>query len=538
MDRLTLALVLSVAAWLYPATMQNSVVAQESTAQVVVERPLPGTSVSAQVQVSGWALDPSGPGTGIDAVHVYLDGEPGQPRSRFLGTASYGQSRPDVARTMGEERFTRSGFSLVTELPPGNHTLFVYAHSTGAGTQDGWSKAAVGAFEASSIAPVATMVQPGPAAAGDDGSYRTGQATWQGGRTCTRYNGAGGCESSVPYSVATGASCIQFNQRGQCTSYLPAEGGSSASAAPAATPTRSSGGGGGSLSVPTVGVARPASGPPPSAVRSAPADDGAAADDASAPAVVSAAPGRAPAALPAAPPPGISSAAPAAAPPGASAAATDSAPLVPRAVAPPPALAATPRPDTPPNVIQRSAPSPLDPVGDPPPNANRGPAPTIITLGPAEGPSDMGSRPSGAVANVEAPTAVPVAPQIVATQQALAATGGGSAAAGVGGLRSGCAMYIGCGPATPAPTYNSGSPLLAGGATGATGATTAATGSLGAGASQTAPTSGSLLIPNGATGAATGAVGAPAGVAGAAAYPLTPTPTACPIGLACGPLGR
>src|SRR4051794_14198040 len=320
MNRLLLAVLLGTALWFVPASGLWSAGAQDGGIQVVVERPLPGTTIAVQSEISGWAVNPyATTGTGIDAVHVYLDGEPGQPRARFLGPASYGLNRADVARSLSEPRFMRSGFSLVTELPAGNHTLYVFAHAADAGPQDGWNRAAVAQFEASSIAPSATMVQPGPAATGDNGGYRTGQASWQGGNTCTRYSGAGACESSVPFSVATGASCIQFNQRGQCTSYLPADGaniaGASAASAPPA-PTRAPGASGTApLAVPTVGLARP----PVAAVRAAPpapsGDDAAAEDDASA--TSDAAPARAPAALPAARAPGISSAAPAAAPPAA-----------------------------------------------------------------------------------------------------------------------------------------------------------------------------------------------------------------------------
>src|SRR5829696_682617 len=154
MDRLLLEVLLGTALWFVPASGLWSAGAQEGGIQVVVERPLPGTTIAVQSEISGWAVNPyATTGTGIDAVHVYMDGEPGQPRARFLGAASYGLNRPDVARTMGDERFTRAGFSLLVDFPAGNHTLFVYAHSASAGPQDGWNRAAVANFEASSIAP-------------------------------------------------------------------------------------------------------------------------------------------------------------------------------------------------------------------------------------------------------------------------------------------------------------------------------------------------------------------------------------------------
>jgi hypothetical protein len=193
--------------------------AQANETRIVIERPLVNATVGTVVQIGGWAVDPAGPESGIDAVHVYLDAEPGMPRSRFLGQASYGLPRPDVARQLGDARFTNSGFSLLAELPPGVHSVFVYAHSAGTGPQDGWTGSVLSNFEVSLILANPTVVQPGPAAV-TDGTYRTGQA-YQGGGTCLRYTGAGVCDFNVPYGISSGALCIQWNQRGQCTAHLP-----------------------------------------------------------------------------------------------------------------------------------------------------------------------------------------------------------------------------------------------------------------------------------------------------------------------------
>jgi len=538
MKRLMVALLLGAAVWLPPAADLWRATAQDSDVQVVVERPLPGTSTAAQVQISGWAVDPSGSGTGIDAVHVYMDGEPGQARARFLGAASYGLNRPDVARALGDDRFTRSGFSLLADLPPGNHSLFVYAHSSSAGPQDGWTRAAVGQFEASSIAPAATVVQPGPAPAGDDGRYRTSPATWQGGNTCARYNGSGTCEVNVPYSIATGATCIQWNQRGQCMSYLPADGATGGSSAAAPAPTRAPGASGTApLAVPTAAAARPPAvvraAAPPAPADDAASDDTSASDDGSAPASDSA-PTHPPVALPAARPPGIAGAQPAAPPPSAG----GTAPGGVRAAAPALSSAPAPRPDAPASIIQGNTASPLDPGTDD--AAGSRAAPTVITLAPSDGPPDLGSRPEGLVADYVAPTAAPVAPQVVATQQALQRSGGGSGAAGVSPLRSGCALYIGCGPPTPVPSYPSGSTLLSGGGAtlpaGSAGATTPAGGTV-----ATIPAGGTgATVPAGGTGATVPAGGTSAAIPSSFAPALvpTPTPTACPPLVACVPPAR
>jgi hypothetical protein len=53
----------------------------------------------------------------------------------FLGAATYGVSRPDVAAAFGS-RFLNSGYTLnvTTNLAPGTYTLVVFARSTVTGT--------------------------------------------------------------------------------------------------------------------------------------------------------------------------------------------------------------------------------------------------------------------------------------------------------------------------------------------------------------------------------------------------------------------
>lgn len=104
----------------------------ESSTLVSVDSPGAGSQVAGQVLVSGWASDPAAlTGTGVDAVHVYLDG----PSSvgTFLGAAAYGDSRPDVASVLGSDRFRNTGWHFTwnaSQLRLGDvHTLYVYAHS-------------------------------------------------------------------------------------------------------------------------------------------------------------------------------------------------------------------------------------------------------------------------------------------------------------------------------------------------------------------------------------------------------------------------
>ena len=98
-------------------------------AQVVIDTPRSQQDLAQPFAVGGWAADLDAPaGTGIDALHVWaypLTG--GAPV--FLGTATYGGARPDVAAVHGDQ-FRDSGFGvLVQGLAPGNYDLAVFAWS-------------------------------------------------------------------------------------------------------------------------------------------------------------------------------------------------------------------------------------------------------------------------------------------------------------------------------------------------------------------------------------------------------------------------
>jgi hypothetical protein len=99
--------------------------AAATTALVAVDRPAAGASTPQRFTLIGWAVDPDGPGSGVDAVHLYLDGEAGV--GHFLGAATYGEERLDVAEQLGQPRFALSGFSVQVEVPPGTHIVYVYA---------------------------------------------------------------------------------------------------------------------------------------------------------------------------------------------------------------------------------------------------------------------------------------------------------------------------------------------------------------------------------------------------------------------------
>jgi hypothetical protein len=101
--------------------------------QVVIDRPAANAEVPRRFLVAGWAIDLDDPvGTGIDTLHVwaYPVGVPDTTEPIFLGAASYGGLRPDVAALHGD-RFRPSGYGLFVEsLPPGTYDVAVFAWST------------------------------------------------------------------------------------------------------------------------------------------------------------------------------------------------------------------------------------------------------------------------------------------------------------------------------------------------------------------------------------------------------------------------
>jgi M6 family metalloprotease-like protein len=98
---------------------------------MAIETPAGGSQVSQPFTIAGWAVDlASLLGTGVDVVHVWA--QPGAAGSApiFLGSATYGAARSDIATLFGA-RFTNSGYSLsATGLPAGSYQISVYAHST------------------------------------------------------------------------------------------------------------------------------------------------------------------------------------------------------------------------------------------------------------------------------------------------------------------------------------------------------------------------------------------------------------------------
>jgi hypothetical protein len=133
----------------FPPAIQAAPLPDASTTLVVIDTPRGGAS-GPQLYVSGWAADPRSPsGTGVERVEVYLDGER-DAGGTFLGRATYGLARPDVAAHLGDARFAPSGYALTAQVPPGPHTVYVYALASSASAGPSWS------------APVTAAVLVGP----------------------------------------------------------------------------------------------------------------------------------------------------------------------------------------------------------------------------------------------------------------------------------------------------------------------------------------------------------------------------------------
>ena len=97
-----------------------------------IEKPAAGPAVAPIFHVTGWAIDmASASGTSIDAVHVWAYPDPGSVKPPiFLGVASYGTSRPDIAALYGPA-FEKSGYDLSTNtLTPGAYRIVVFARSS------------------------------------------------------------------------------------------------------------------------------------------------------------------------------------------------------------------------------------------------------------------------------------------------------------------------------------------------------------------------------------------------------------------------
>ena len=98
--------------------------------------PVEGRLADSAFLVAGWATDlAAASGTGVGAVQVWAYPNPGSGEpARFLGQATLGGARPDVAAFFGPNA-QQSGYGLmVSGLPPGVYDIAVFMQSTVVGT--------------------------------------------------------------------------------------------------------------------------------------------------------------------------------------------------------------------------------------------------------------------------------------------------------------------------------------------------------------------------------------------------------------------
>src|SRR5262249_26375411 len=89
------------------------------TTRMAIETPLSGATLASAFLAAGYAFDPAATsGSGVDAVVLYAYHNFGSGEApAFLGAATYGTAREDVARAYGST-FTNCGFQLnVSGLP-------------------------------------------------------------------------------------------------------------------------------------------------------------------------------------------------------------------------------------------------------------------------------------------------------------------------------------------------------------------------------------------------------------------------------------
>jgi hypothetical protein len=103
-----------------------------------IDTPSSSSSVNASFMVAGWALDGAAwHGAGVGAVHVWAQRRDGVGAAPvFLGPASLGSSRPDVASAFGKQ-FDRAGWILeASGLPAGVYDVTAYFWSNRKGQFD------------------------------------------------------------------------------------------------------------------------------------------------------------------------------------------------------------------------------------------------------------------------------------------------------------------------------------------------------------------------------------------------------------------
>ena len=107
-----------------------------SSPAMSLDIPLNSSTVSQNFVIGGWAADLGATaGSGVDVVHVWAYPNPGSGQAPFfVGGATLGVARPDVAAAFGQTRLANSGFMLSTTLTPAVYDVVAFARSTVSGT--------------------------------------------------------------------------------------------------------------------------------------------------------------------------------------------------------------------------------------------------------------------------------------------------------------------------------------------------------------------------------------------------------------------
>ena len=118
-----------------------TILSPASDPYMAVDLPAVNQTLSQNILVSGWAIDRwAAGGSGIDAVHVWAYPIVGgvYQAPKFVGMATLGVPRGDVAAAFGMPQVQASGYVLSGTLLPGDYDVVVFARSTVSGTFNNW----------------------------------------------------------------------------------------------------------------------------------------------------------------------------------------------------------------------------------------------------------------------------------------------------------------------------------------------------------------------------------------------------------------
>jgi subtilisin family serine protease len=134
--------------------------------RVEIDTPLSRDRVTSPFDISGWAVDrdnPDNPGLDIVNVWAFPHGIPiSFSTGTFIGRATVGLSRPDVATLLGNPNWENSGYviNVTKDLMPGDYRVRVFVKSTTTGTFDGIQKVNISVAATGTPDPAMEVEQP------------------------------------------------------------------------------------------------------------------------------------------------------------------------------------------------------------------------------------------------------------------------------------------------------------------------------------------------------------------------------------------